>query len=76
MEYGAPIFFVERGNCTFVKKASGASKAGKMLIIADNSDQEDVDKIVMGDDLSGTQKRTIILKVLRKLLMRRGMFSF
>lgn len=46
---------MERGNCTFVKKASGASKAGKMLIIADNSDQEDVDKIVMGDDLSGNK---------------------
>ena len=27
-----------------------------MLIIADNSDQEDLDKIVMGDDLSGTKK--------------------
>lgn len=26
-----------------------------MLIIADNSDQEDVDKIVMGDDLSGNK---------------------
>jgi len=44
---------VERGNCTFVKKASEASKTGKMLIIADNSDEEDVSNIIMGDDLSG-----------------------
>jgi len=52
-EYGAPIFLAERGNCSFVRKAVGASKAGKMLIIVDNSDEEDVDKIIMGDDLSG-----------------------
>lgn len=59
-EFGSPIYFVERGNCTFTRKASNAARSGKMLIIADNSDEEDVAKIIMGEDLSG---ETIMIPV-------------
>lgn len=65
-EYGSPIYFVERGNCSFVKKASGASKSGKMLIIADDSDQRDIDDIVMADDLSGNKIQMPVLMISKK----------
>lgn len=52
-EYGNPIYFLDRGNCSFIKKSGNASKYGKMLIVADNSNVTDVDNLIMSDDLSG-----------------------
>lgn len=37
-----------------------------MLIIADNSDVEDVDKIIMGDDFSGEKVMIPVVMVSRK----------
>lgn len=64
--YGAPIYFLERGGCTFTHKSRIAGKTGKMLIIADNSDVEDVDKIIMGDDFSGEKVMIPVVMVSRK----------
>ncbi|KAL4465896.1 hypothetical protein ABPG74_004133 [Tetrahymena malaccensis] len=62
-QYGSPIYIVDRGYCTFVRKASLAAKTGKMLIIIDNSDKEDVTESIMGDDLSGEKVKIPVVMV-------------
>ncbi|EAR87352.1 PA domain protein (macronuclear) [Tetrahymena thermophila SB210] len=64
--YGSPIYIVDRGYCTFVRKASLAAKTGKMLIIIDNSDNEDVTESIMGDDLSGEKVRIPVVMISKK----------
>ncbi|KAL4494047.1 hypothetical protein ABPG72_016003 [Tetrahymena utriculariae] len=64
--YGSPIYIVDRGYCTFVRKASLAAKTGKMLIIVDNSDKDDVSESIMGDDLSGVQIKIPVVMVSKK----------
>ena len=49
-----PIIFIKRGKCSFVTKAYYAQIVGaKMVVIIDNNEYENVDKIVMSDDGHG-----------------------
>ena len=50
-----PIFLVDRGHCTFVTKVRNIEKAGGSLaVIIDDHEYDDVTKVIMSDDGTGT----------------------
>ncbi len=49
-----PIFLVDRGRCTFVTKVRNIQKAGGSLAVIIDDTTEDVSKIIMSDDGTGT----------------------
>ncbi|KAL4494048.1 hypothetical protein ABPG72_016004 [Tetrahymena utriculariae] len=65
-KYGFPIYIVDRGYCTFVRKANLAAKTGKMLIIIDNSDKDDVSESIISDNLSGEKIKIPVVMVSKK----------
>jgi hypothetical protein len=52
-EHPTPIFLVDRGNCTFVKKVRNVEHAGGRLGIVMDNQQEDVSNVIMSDDGTG-----------------------
>ena len=48
-----PVFLIERGNCSFVKKAFNVERYGGRAAIIINNDVGDVTKIIMSDDGNG-----------------------
>lgn len=52
-EHPTPIFLVDRGNCTFVKKVRNIEHAGGRLGIVMDNNKEDVSYIIMSDDGTG-----------------------
>jgi hypothetical protein len=52
-EHPTPIFLVDRGNCTFVKKVRNIEHAGGRLGIVMDNQQEDISYVIMSDDGTG-----------------------
>lgn len=51
----SPIVLVDRGNCSFVKKARNVQEHGGALVLVANNKNEDPSRIIMIDDGTGTQ---------------------
>jgi hypothetical protein len=49
-----PIFLVDRGHCTFVAKVRNVERAGGSLAVIIDDTYEDVNKVIMSDDGTGT----------------------
>ncbi len=49
-----PIFLVDRGHCTFVTKVRNVERAGGSLAVIIDDNFEDVNKVIMSDDGTGT----------------------
>ena len=49
-----PIFLVDRGKCTFVTKVRNVERAGGSLAVIIDDSFEDVHKVIMSDDGTGT----------------------
>jgi hypothetical protein len=49
-----PIFLVDRGHCTFVTKVRNIERAGGSLAVIIDDSFEDINKVIMSDDGTGT----------------------
>lgn len=49
-----PIFLVDRGHCTFVTKVRNIERAGGSLAVIIDDSFEDISKVIMSDDGTGT----------------------
>jgi hypothetical protein len=49
-----PIFLVDRGHCTFVEKVRNVEHAGGSLAVIIDDSAEDISKVIMSDDGTGT----------------------
>jgi len=52
-----PIFLIDRGNCTFVKKVKNVQNSGGHVAIIIDNTKEAVDSIIMADDGNGKDVR-------------------
>jgi len=49
-----PIVMVDRGNCTFVTKARNVQIVGGLFALIINNNDDDIDKIILSDDGTGS----------------------
>jgi hypothetical protein len=61
-----PIFLVDRGHCTFVTKVRNIERAGGSLAVIIDDSFEDVNKIIMSDDGTGTGIRIPAMMIGKK----------
>ena len=61
-----PIFLVDRGHCTFVTKVRNVERAGGSLAVIIDDSFEDVSKVIMSDDGTGTGIRIPAMLIGRK----------
>ena len=61
-----PIYLVDRGHCTFVTKVRNIEKAGGSLAVIIDDTQEDIKKVIMSDDGTGTGIRIPAMLIGRK----------
>lgn len=57
---------VDRGHCTFVTKVRNIEKAGGSLAVIIDDQQEDIQKVIMSDDGTGTGIRIPAMIIGRK----------